>query len=834
MSCALSLKKGGETKTKDVSCSGGLARNTIRYTTCGYHCTSKCILKVHIKEGKIVACEPDDTVNPGMGREDEYLSEEALNRSMIQTRPCPKGYAQSRVLYDPNRLKYPMKRIGPRGEAKFKRISWGEALDIITSKMLEVKENYGPTSILHQPYSGLETCSFPLAPWFGVGFAGWYAHSLNGWSEPDLWVYNKKIPELIQDEVNIFKSKLVVLWGSNPASTHPCGLVYNLLIAKERGIPIISIEPRYTPSSEVLADQWIPIRPTTDVAMMIAMANVWFKEDLIDREFVEKWVEPDGLKQWKDYVMGAEDGTDKTPQWAEKICGVPSETIIDFARLYARSKPVNLSVSASIGRQFFGENHTRAAMYLQALTGNTLIPGGTAASETNLWQGHPSLPKPMVDWQRKPGTYTPPVRICMYKWAKAIVMKERLDKGEISREEYNRAIGSAPEDDPVNIQMVFLESNNHLNSLPDINTTIRAFKKLNFVVVWSYYMDMPSARYADVLLPQISTAFEGRDCGWCIGPRNSDLFHMSAGLGNYFIYSQKCVDAPDEVKSSDWFWVQIAKRLGIAELFSPRLADVPDEQWDEAIDELHREAYEKWAMSEKIAPLHPLSWEEFQKKPVFRWEIKDPYHAFKNELVSGKSPFKGTTSGKIEFYSKELAKGPDYLKSHEFYPGSAKYYGGGNLPPMAKMVKGGKDTFYSRDTQKYPLLMSSPHSLYRMHSFLDNQLLLNVDCYRHAVWISVPDAKLRGIVDDDLVKIYNDIGEMIIPAYVTSRAVPGTVYIFHGGWYVPDEAVSPVMPDGIDRRGAPNLVTHNEDLPDTIIGFFPCKGLVQIEKWEGR
>jgi anaerobic selenocysteine-containing dehydrogenase len=151
---------------------------------------------------------------------------------------------------------------------------------------------------------------------------------------------------------------------------------------------------------------------------------------------------------------------------------------------------------------------------------------------------------------------------------------------------------------------------------------------------------------------------------------------------------------------------------------------------------------------------------------------------------------------------------------------------------MAKMVKGGRDTFFSPDTQKYPLLMSSPHSLYRMHSFLDNQLLLNGDCYRHAVWMSVPDAKSRGIKDDDLVKVYNDIGEMIIPAYVTSRAVPGTVYIFHGGWYAPDRAVSPVMPDGIDRRGAPNLLTHNEDLPDTIIGFFPCKGLVEIKKWK--
>ena len=810
---------------------GGI--NGIRYTTCGYHCMSKCILKVHVRDGVIVACEPDDTINPGIAREDAYLPEEAINRSMIQTRLCPKGYTQANVIYDPKRIKYPMKRVGRRGEAKFERISWDEALDTIAKKMVEVKAKYGPHSILHHPYSALSTCSFPLAPWFGAGFAGWDAHSDNGWQEPELWVYKTMTPDLIQDEVNVFKSRLIVLWGSNPVATHPCGFSYNLLMARERGIPIICVDARYTPSAEVLADQWIPIRPTTDVAMMVAMANVWFKEDLCDKEFIEKWVEPDGLRRWKAYVLGTDDGVDKTPQWAEKICGVPAETIVEFARLYARSKPVNLNVSASIGRQFFGENQTRAAMYLQALTGNAGIPGGTAAAETCLWVGHPVLPKPQVDWQRQPGNYDPPTLICAYKWTKAIDIREKLERGEITRQQYNNAIGAVASNEPINIQMVFLESNNHLNNLPDINSSIRAFKKLDFLVVFSYFTDMPAARYADILLPQNAGAFEGRDSGWSIGARTPDLFHLSMGLGNYFIFCQKCVDPPGEVKSGEWFWVQIAKRLGIAEFFSPRLANVPDDRWDGTIEDLHREAYESWAVRQDVKPLNPPSWEQFQKKPIFRWEIKDPYYAFKKELETGQNPFKGTESGKIEFYSKTLAKGPEYLAAHEFFPGSGKCYGGGNLPPMAEMSMGGKDNFHSRDAQKYPLLMSSPHTLYRIHSFLFNQPWLKGDCYRHAVWINVSDAKARGIVDDDLVRVYNDIGEMIISAYVTSKIVPGTVCVFHGAWYIPGEAKSPLMPDGIDTGGAPNFLTHNADLPDTIVGFFPCKGLVQIEKWEG-
>ena len=809
----------------------------IRYTTCDYHCMSHCILKVRVRDGVIVACEPDDTINPGIPREDGLLTDEVLNRGMIQTRPCAKGYTQAQMIYDPNRVKYPMKRVGKRGEAKYERISWDEALETIANKLVEIKGNYGPFSISHQPYDAFGRCSFPLAPWFGAGIAGWGGFSASGSIEPWAWVLGKDFQNrsMIQDEVQIFNSRLIVLWGLNPLVNLSGGWGHNLLRAKERGIPIVCIEPRYTRSVEVLADQWIPIRPTTDVAMMIAMANVWFKEDLCDKEFVERWVEPEGLQRWKAYVLGKEDGIDKTPRWAESICGVPAETIEEFARLYARSKPVNLSVSFSLGRQFYGENPTRAGMYLQALSGNTLTPGGTAGAETGYSLGQPAGSMPVVDWQRKPGLYSPPVLMAAFKWPKAIDIREKLDKGEISKEEYNNIIGNAAENPSPNIQMVIIEGNNHLNTLPDINTTIRAMKKVDFVLVFSQYAESATARYADILLPQIYTAFEGRNCQGL--PHFRDLFRFGSNLANYFLYCQKCVDPVGEVKPYAWVWTQIAKKLGIAELYNPHMADVPDDKWDDVVEEVHKEAYQKWANNEDIASLNPPSWEEFQVKPIFRYEIKDPYYPFKQDLDQGENPFRGTESGKIEFYSKLLAKGPHHLSINGSpsvsASGSAKCYGGGNLPPMAEMIQGGWDTFYSEHTMKYPLLMSSSHSYYRVHSYLDNNPWLRGDCYRHAIWISVADAKARGITDDDVVKIYNDLGEMILPAYVTSRVVPGTVCVLHGSWYKPGEEKSQLMPDGIDMGGAPNFLIHNEDLPLTIVDMFPCKGLVEVKKWDG-
>ncbi len=363
-----------------------------------------------------------------------------------------------------------------------------------------------------------------------------------------------------------------------------------------------------------------------------------------------------------------------------------------------------------------------------------------------------------------------------------------------------------------------------------MNASIRAMKKLDFLVVSSYFTDNMAARYADIVLPQIATAYEGRNCFSAI--HSTDLFKSGTYHGNYFLYRQKCVEPPGEVKSGDWVWVQIARRLGLAGLYSPRLAGVSDEAWDETIEDFHREAYEKWASSKDIAPFNPPGWDEFQNRPVFRVEIKEPHYAFKEDIESGQNPFRGTPSGKIEFYSQGLARGAAYLASTDFVPGYGKCYGGGNLPPMAQMTRGGRDTFFSEDARKYPLLMSSPHSPYRVHSFLDNNRLLRGDCYRHAVWISIADAAARGIKDDDLVKVYNDIGEMVIPAYVTSRIVPGTVYVSHGSWYRPDAIKSDLMPDGIDFGGSPNFLTHNEDLPQTIIGFLPCKALVEVAKWQ--
>lgn len=817
------------------------AKDVIKYTTCGGHCSNGCILKVRVRDGVIASIEPDDTVNPGMARDYEQLPDDVVDRGILQRRPCGKAYSWLKEIYSPDRLIYPMKRVGQRGEAKFERITWDEAINTVASKLVEVKKKHGPYSIVHHPYSIYGGCSFPLAQSFRAGFGCWGLCSSGGSDEPQSWVLGKdpttewsmgEFPSVCQDELNIFDSKLIVLWGMNLLTTWTGRGANNLLRAKKRGIPIICIEPRYTPTVEVLADQWIPIRATTDVSMMIAMANVWFKEDLCDNEFIARHVEPEGLARWKGYVLGRDDGVDKTPKWAEEICGVPAETIEAFARLYAGSKPVNLITALTLGRQFWGENVVRAGMYLQALTGNTCIPGGSAAGLSGYWFGqlrgfpipfrdvhsHSAMPEKSAD------RYEAPVLMRAVSWGKAIVLREKMDKGEISPEEYNSSIGNAAGNPCPNIKMVIMEGNNFVATTAEMSTTIEGLKKVDFTLVWAYFADQDTARYADILLPLPNSTFEGEgEPFWGPGWWAND---------HHFVLRQKCIEGPGEVRPCSWFWTQVAKKLGIADQYNPGMVDVPYEKWHEALEQGNKEAYEKWRAEPQIVPLNPPTWEEFLKKPVFRFDAsKKPYYAFKEAVEKGENPFRGTASGKIEFYSETLAKGPEYLAKNEFPPGK-RCYGAGNLPPMAQMLKGGKDTFYSEDAKKYPLLMSTPHAYFRMHTALDNNPLLRDDCYRHAVWMSPADARQRGIKDNDLVRVYNDVGEMIIPAYVTQRIVPGNVAIHHGAWYRPSAEKSALMPDGVDRGGASSLLIHMQELPDSVVGTTPCKGLVQIEKRE--
>ncbi len=225
------------------------------------------------------------------------------------------------------------------------RISWDEALDTIADKMKETREKYGPLSIITS-YMPNETAERLFSFW-GAGAEGW------GWCSYDAarlmaqvitgeqsWALDKwssgSGPDMLAH------SNAVVLWGCDPTVGHqgPAHMfAWYIKMTRERGAPVIIIDPRYSAAVRTLADQWIPIKPGTDVAMFMGMAHVLFSEEKWDRAFVDTHVEPMGFGMWKDYVLGLTDGVERTPEWAEIQCAVPAETIRTLARLSGTTGP---------------------------------------------------------------------------------------------------------------------------------------------------------------------------------------------------------------------------------------------------------------------------------------------------------------------------------------------------------------------------------------------------------------------------------------------------------------------------------------------------------------
>lgn len=802
----------------------------IDYTTCNQNgCFDCCLLKVHKKDGVITAIETDNLIHANAGREDAYVDFDEFRKGMYQHRACTRGRGWRKDVYSPNRIKYPMLRVGPRGSRQFKRISWDEALDLVAKKYLETREKYGPYSVWGDGLLG--SCNDPFGPYFpGGGLGAWAVDSFEPHDFGDTFTfgYEMNAPGLMSGEwwggseaVTFFDSKLIILWGVDVFLNYPENAYY-LLLAKERGIPLIVIEPRYTWTAHH-ADQWIPIRPGTDQPMMEAMAYVMFTEDLINKEFVDKWVEPYGLYRWKDYLLGNEDGVPKTPEWAEKICGVPAETIAELARLYGKSHPVYMRQVWAAARMHYGENVARTYDYLLAIGGNVGHKGTLGIGINFGMRPHMPLPIPSGDTGQQWGQYGAKNLMEAELWHHAIHMHEKLEAGEITEDEYKAEIGCPAGEPAPNIKMLMFLWNprNLVANYYNVNARIEAIKKVDFFVYGAYTWVTSSTWYADLILPLAHQFFEGSvgTSAYMLGGYNFTN-GFSPGVHNYFIGGGKIVDPPGEARPKLWIFKEIANRLGIGDLYAPVIKDVPYEAFDDCMRDLAGVQYNKWRELPEITPLNPPTWEEFQKEPIFRVPIDD-YNVCMRDQFEKDIPLE-TPSGKIEFYSNFLAT-QDLTRVST----RSKTFGKGVISPISK-YKRHPYSLLSPRVNKHPLYMITPHAFYRQHFCQDENPWFR-DEYRPSVWISAVDAKARNIKDNDLVLVHNDVGQCMLPAYVTSRLTPGVCCMIFGRNYEPSEFKTDLMPEGIDRAGSCNILIPDEHF-DARRGALLTNALVEISK----
>jgi anaerobic dimethyl sulfoxide reductase subunit A len=729
-------------------------------TTCHSHCGGACPLKVHVKDGTISKIETD------YGEEPQY-------------RACARGRGYRQRVYAPDRIKHPMKRIGERGKGEFERVSWDEALDTVASEIKRVKECFGPSANLLLSSRGDVAWlhNDALFEKLLIG-AGGYSGS---WGSPSgeaglfALITSYGVPGMGNSREDLLNSRLIILWGWNPAVNCSFGNTRLYLAqAREAGTKIIAVDPRHTDSAAVFAHQWIPIRPGTDSAMLIAMAYVMIAERLQDQAFLDKYTY--GFERFKDYVLGKEDCLSKTPVWAEDITGVSRDTIASLAREFAITKPAAIIDGFAAGRSAHGEQFHRATITLAAMTGNIGIPGGSApGGGAGMGDASPGLslgPRAAMNigGRENPVDMGAPTRkdAVVAKWMERVSLYTGASSARVHWAHIADAILKGRQGGyPTDYKLLLLVNTNYVNQISNTNKIVRALKKLEFIVILEQFMT-PTARYADIILPT-NTFLERNDL-------------TTGGIGPYYGYMNEVIDSLGESKSQYEIAVELAARLGITDF-----SNKTEEDWLREI-----------VQGCKDIP----DYETFKKAGIYKVKFAQPYVCFQNQISDPvNNPFP-TQSGKIELYSQEIAA-----------------LGNPMLPAIPKYI----ENWESRNdplAQKYPLQLVTTHTLRRAHTQFDNIPWLR-ELYLQAITINANDAQDRGINHGDLVRVYNDRGEMLIPTRVTERIMPGVVDMPQGAWYDPDE-------NGVDRGGCANILTKDVTSPGG--AFVSNTALVQVER----
>ncbi|HOK27174.1 MAG TPA: molybdopterin-dependent oxidoreductase [Bacteroidales bacterium] len=743
-------------------------------TGCPAHnCGGRCLLKVHVKDGIITRIETDD--RPGDDISDPQL------------RACIRGRSYRKRQYHPDRLKYPLKRTGKRGEGKFERITWDEAYEIMYNEISRVIKQYGNSAIFI-PY-GTGSYTNLNGRWPAVRLMNLLGGSL-GYYNSYSWACTNIATPYVYGTLNTgnqrqdwLNSKYIIMWGWNPAEMKDgTNSEYFIRRARENGARTVCIDPRLSMSAIALADEWIPIRPGTDAAMMSAMAYVIITEKLTDDDFIRRCCSgydstqmPAGCENeesYKDYILGTRDGIPKTPEWAEKITAVPAATIARIAREYATIKPAVLYQGYGMQRRAYGEQTVRAGAALSAITGNIGIPGGWASGLGSQAGGEPF-------WSVFPSGENPvKARIPVYLWTEAIIRGKEMGPADGVR-------GVAKLDN--NIKLIWcIASNILINQHSNINRTAAILRDENlveFIAVQDNFLT-PSAMFADLVLPAC-TQFEtwGVEDGWKYG---EEVF-----------LTPKIVEPLYESKSDYRICADLAKRFGVWNEFTAGGRD--EKAWAEwIIDEIYRKtrfpempAFRELEKSNAGVYVKPVS------KPVVA------FADFRKDPV--KYPLK-TPTGKIELFSKPL---------HEM--------NNPEIPAVPKYIQEWESPF-GKEAEKYPLQAIGHHYMPRVHSTHFNNEWTS-EAFPQVVFMNKADADKRKIKNGDIVKVFNDRGALVARCRVTSKIMPGVIDIPQGAWYMPDK-------EGIDRGGNINVLT-TERWTALAKGNPQHTIMVEVEKFKG-
>ena len=646
---------------------------TVYSTACPRNCYSSCSFKVHVEDNRIVNFDP-------------HPANKATPEGV-----CIKGLSYLERAHSPDRIIHPLKK---NAKGEFEQITWEDALNEIASKLSSFKEKYSPQSILFYTASGMSglTNTFSYRFWEMFGGATTMYGNL-------CWPAGLEATRLTMGENkhnvpwDIEKAKLIILWGKNPAETNIQQMIF-IEKAQANGAKLIVIDPRRTPSSE-RADLLIQPKPGTDAALALTIANLIIQNGNIDHHFIEK------------HVLGFEEFKTSIEKWtvekASQITDIPIKFIQQLADDIGKTNPMTLVPGYGMQRFTNGGQTTRTLLALNILTGNIGKPGACFH--------YANLQSYVFDSVKEPMSYYPKIEA------------NPVFRRSISMAKLGEDMLSTKNPD---LKMIWVERGNPISQNPDTNTTLKAFRKLEFRVVVDQFMT-DTAREADIVLPA------------------KNMFEQSDIIGGYWNpYVQlkpKVMESVGETKPETEIYYLLAEKLNF-----------PKKEILKFLPEPGNEKIENY-LKEKIKQYPELDWEELRKGPVL---------APGNEEVAFANIQFPTPSGKIELYSKT---------AHELW--------GVNPLPTFEVLKE-KDDLKSKK-QKFYLL--SPNTKNRIHSQFGNLKAIKQFAPEPEAIMNATDALEKGIRNGDKIRISNHRGEVITKARLNFSIKRGCI-VYYNGWWI--------------------------------------------------
>jgi biotin/methionine sulfoxide reductase len=711
--------------------------------------------------------------------------------------PSPLLDAIPASVHAATRIRQPMVRQGylanghgsgkERGREPFVPVTWERALDLVAGEINRVRRDHGHSAIMG-------------------GSAGWgsagifhesrthtrrFLSACGGYVDQDsnysFGAALKFLPHVLGSAQAVTgpltswssiarHGRLMVLFGgANPKNMQVakggCGMHMVGGWMKElgrAGVEMVNVSPIHEDGPQAARTQWVPIRPNTDTAMLLALVHTLVAEGLHDEAFLARYCV--GFERVKSYLVGESDGQPKDADWASAISDVPAETIRALARRMAKTRTM-VSASWSLQRADHGEQPYWAVILLAAALGQIGLPGGGFGfgygSSAGIAEAPLAFGPPGMEVMANPlGQSIPAARVadCL------------LDPG--GSYDYNGKRGTYPD-----IRLVYWAGGNPFHHHQDINRLRRAWQKPETIIVHEPWWTS-TARHADIVLPAITT-LERNDIG-------------ASGRDSHVFAVQQAIAPVGQARSDYAIFSALARRLGCEAAYT------------QGRDEMGwlRHLYDRWRDKLRTNQAAIPDFDGFWAEGFLEIPRKAEDYVMFGEFRADPDKHRlATPSGRIELYSERIAG-----------------FGYDDCPPHPSWLEP-SEWLGATSVRKLHLVSSQPR--YRLHSQMDGGPVSAQGqiAGREAISINPADARARGIADGDLVRVHNGRGACLAAALLTDTMMPGVVRLSCGAWY------DPAGPDGICAHGNANVLTFDHGTSKLGQGPSCATTLVEIEKW---